>query len=361
MIQAVQLRIYTVCNSKKTKGDDNPAQHVPFWYPESRTYLNSKGEPNMKKILLVLACLMLLLTSLTALAETTYLGISTGGTAGTYYPLGGEIAALWMKHIADLDVSVASSGGSKDNILKMNNSEADLGLVQNDVMYYAYQGDQDFFAGEVIDSFVAIGSLYPELVQVVVAAESDILTIADLKGKNVSVGAVGSGVYFNAVQLLGEAGLTLEDIKPQHLSFDESATSFQNRQLDAFFVTAGLPNPAIMYVASKREVRLIGLEEAQMTALQEKYAFYVPVVVPADSYNGLKEDVTVPAMNAVLICKKELSEDLVYQMTKVLFELKDEMTHAKKEFISAEFAVQGIPVPFHPGAERYFKEIGLLP
>ncbi len=293
--------------------------------------------------------------------EKHALGFSTGGTAGTYYPLGGEIAALWMKHVPNLDVSVASSGGSKDNILKMNAGEAELGLVQNDVMYYAYQGDKDFFAGEVIDSFVAVGSLYPELVQIVVAADSDIKTVADLKGKNVSVGAVNSGVYFNAVQLLGEAGLTLEDIKPQHLSFDESATSFQNRQLDAFFVTAGLPNPAIMDVASKIPVRLIGLPEEQMATLQEKYNFYVPYTVPAGSYAGMTEDVVIPGMNAVLICKKDLPEELVYQMTKVLFENKDEMTHAKKEFISAEYGVKGIPVPFHPGAEKYFKEMNLLP
>ena len=227
-------------------------------------------------------------------------------------------------------------------------------------MYYAYQGDQDFFAGQVIDSFVAIGSLYPELVQIVVAADSDIKTVADLKGKNVSVGAVNSGVYFNAVQLLGEAGLTLEDIKPQHLSFDESATSFQNRQLDAFFITAGLPNPAIMNVASRQEVRLIGLEEDQMKALAEKYSFYVPIEVPAETYKGMKEAVTVPSMNAVLVCKKDLPEELVYQMTKVLFENKDELVNDKKTYISAEYAVSGIPVPFHPGAEKYFKEIGLL-
>lgn len=315
----------------------------------------------MKKVFLLVLSLALLLTGLTAMAATEYLGITTGGTGGTYYPLGGEIAALWMKHIPDLDVSVQSSGGSKDNILKMNNNEAELGTVQNDVMYYAYKGDQDFFAGEVIDSFVAIGSLYPELVQVVVAADSDIKTISDLKGKNVSVGAVGSGVYFNAVQLLAEAGLTLEDIKPQHLSFDESATSFQNRQLDAFFITAGLPNPSIMDVASKQKVRLIGLEEAQMKSLQEKYAFYVPFLVPAGTYDGMDADVTVPSMNAVLIVKKDLADDLVYEMTKVLFENKDELTHAKKEFISAEYAVQGIPVPFHPGAEKYFTEKGLLP
>ncbi len=313
----------------------------------------------MKKLIALLLASILLLAAAPALAWDP-VGITTGGTAGTYYPLGGEIAALWMKHIKDLDVSVQSSGGSKDNIIKINNGEAELGTVQNDVMYYAYQGDKDFFNGEVIDSFVAIGSLYPELVQVVVAADSDIKTIEDLKGKKVSVGAVGSGVYFNAVQLLEMAGLTLDDIQPQYLSFDESSTSFQNRQLDAFFITAGLPNPAIMDVASRQEVRLIGLTDDQMKALQEKYSFYVPIEVEAETYKGMKEPVSVPSMNAVLICNKDLPEELVYEMTKVLFENKDEMTHAKKAFISAEYAVGGIPVPFHPGAEKYFKEIGLL-
>lgn len=266
-----------------------------------------------------------------------------------------------MKHVKDLDISVQTSGGSKDNLLKINNNEAEFGTVQNDVMFYAYQGDQDFFAGQVIDSFLAIGSLYPEVVQVVVAADSDIQTVADLQGKNVSVGALNSGVYFNAVQMLTEAGLSLDDIKPQYLSFDESATSFQNRQLDAFFVTAGLPNPSIMDVASKRDIRLIGLPEDQMKSLAEKYSFYVPFVVPEGTYKGMAADVTVPSLNAVLVVKKDLPEDMVYELTKVLFENTDEMTHAKKEFIKAENAVLGVPVPFHPGAERYFREKGLLP
>lgn len=315
----------------------------------------------MKKLIALALCALMLLSLPAALAETHYWGITTGGTGGTYYPLGGEIAALWMKHVKDLDISVQTSGGSKDNLLKINNNEAEFGTVQNDVMFYAYKGDQDFFAGQVIDSFVAMGSLYPEVVQVVVAADSDIKSVADLKGKNVSVGALNSGVYFNAVQMLTEAGLSLADIKPQHLSFDESATSFQNRQLDAFFITAGLPNPSIMDVASKRDIRLIGLDDDQMKSLSEKYAFYVPFVVPKGTYKGMEEDVTVPSLNAVMVVKKDLPEDIVYELIKVLFENAGEMTHAKKEYIKAEDAVLGVPVPFHPGALRYFQEKGLLP
>lgn len=312
----------------------------------------------MKKTLALLLAIMMLLISVPAFA-TDYLGLATGGTAGTYYALGGDIAALWMAKIPDLDVTAQSTGGSKANIILINDGDAELATVQNDVMAYAYAGNE-FFDNQVIDSFQAIGYLYPELVQIVVAADSDIHTIADLKGKQVSIGAVGSGVFFNAVQILGNAGLGLEDIVPHYLSFDESATSFQNKQIDAFFITAGLPNTAIVEVANKTDVRLIGLDEADMAKLTEQYAYYVPVTVPAGTYNGMAEDVTVPAVGAVLICSKDLSEDLVYSLTKTLYEDTAELSHAKKAEISAESGVKGIPVPFHPGAEKYFKEKGLI-
>lgn len=312
----------------------------------------------MKKTFAILLAIMMLLASVPAFA-TEYLGLATGGTAGTYYALGGDIAALWMAKIPDLDVTAQSTGGSKANIILINDGDAELATVQNDVMAYAYAGNE-FFDNQVIDSFQAIGYLYPELVQIVVAADSDIHTIADLKGKQVSIGAVGSGVFFNAVQILGNAGLGLEDIVPQYLSFDESATSFQNKQIDAFFITAGLPNTAIVEVANKIDVRLIGLDDADMAKLTEQYAYYVPVTVPAGTYNGMAEDVTVPAVGAVLICSKDLSEDLVYSLTSTLYEDTAELSHAKKAEISAESAVKGIPVPFHPGAEKYFKEKGLI-
>lgn len=312
----------------------------------------------MKKSFVVLLAIMMLLISVPAFA-TEYLGLATGGTAGTYYALGGDIAALWMAKIPDLDVTAQSTGGSKANIILINDGDAELATVQNDVMAYAYAGNE-FFDNQVIDSFEAIGYLYPELVQIVVAADSDIHTVADLQGKQVSIGAVGSGVFFNAVQILGNAGLGLEDIVPHYLSFDESATSFQNKQIDAFFVTAGLPNTAIVEVSNKIDVRLIGLDDGDMAKLTGEYAYYVPVTVPAGTYNGMAEDVTVPAVGAVLICSRDLSEDLVYSLTRTLYEDTAELSHAKKAEISAESAVKGIPVPFHPGAEKYFKEKGLI-
>lgn len=314
----------------------------------------------MKKLFTVALALVLLVAFATTASATTYLGLATGGTTGTYYALGGEMAALWMSKVADVDVSAQTTGGSKANIILINDGDAELGTVQNDVMYYAYQGDQDFFEGQVIDSFTAIGSLYPELVQIVVAADSDIQTIADLKGRSVGIGAVGSGVSFNAIQILANAGLTLEDIDEQYLSFDESAVAFQNQQIECFFVTSGLPNTSIVEVDTKRPVRLLGLDEAAMESLMASYSFYVPVTVEAGTYSGMAEEVTVPAVNAVLIAANSVDEEVVYQLTKALYENAEELTNAKKSYITVENAVEGIPTPFHPGAERYFKEIGLL-
>jgi TRAP transporter TAXI family solute receptor len=194
----------------------------------------------------------------------------------------------------------------------------------------------------------------------VVGADSDIKNVADLKGKNISIGGVGSGTAVNAIQVLGGAGLTLDDVSEQYLNFDESSSAFQNKQVDAFFITSGIPNASIIEVANKRPVRLLVLDDTQMKALQEKYPFYVPVTVPKGTYAGMEEDLVIPSTNAVLIVAKTLPDELVYQMTKVLFEKTADLSHAKKAVINAAYAVTGVPVPFHPGAERYYKELGLI-
>ena len=155
----------------------------------------------MKKTCMVSLMALLVVLSMSSALATEFLGLTTGGPTGTYYAVGGDIAALWMNKIPNLDVTANTSGGSKDNILLINRGEAELATVQNDVMYYAANGDATFFDGEVIDTFMSVGALYPELVQIVVAADSGIESIADLKGHNVSVGAVGSGVYFNALDI----------------------------------------------------------------------------------------------------------------------------------------------------------------
>ena len=229
-----------------------------------------------------------------------------------------------------------------------------------------------------METFAAIAAIYPEVVHLVVAKDSGITKVEDLKGKNVGVGAVGSGVYFNAVQILEIAGMTLNDIVPHYLSFAESAESFQNRQVEAFFVVSAFPNASIVDVALKRPVSILTFEGDQLAQLQAKYTYYVTDTIPAGTYEGLEADVVVPAISAVLVASNELDEDLVYSITKTLFEGKDELTNdtwttnAKKAYISVENAVLGVPTStsdaangvtggtFHPGAVKYYKEIGVM-
>lgn len=325
----------------------------------------------MKKLIVVFLSLLMCLCSVLGAYAEDFLVFSTGGTTGTYYAFGGEIASLLSKHVAGLSVTAQSSGGSKANILAITEGEAEIGWSQNDTMSYAYQGTEDF-GGKPVETFSAIAAVYPEVVHLVAAKDSGIKTVADLKGKNVGIGAVSSGVYFNAVQMLSFAGLTLSDITPHYLSFSESADSFQNRNIDAFFIVSGFPNASIVDVALKREISLITFTVEEMKALQAQYSFFVTDTIPAGTYTGVDEDVVVPAISAVLIASNDLSEDIVYNMTKALFENKDELTNAKKAYISAESAVLGIPTSlsdaangvaigtFHPGALKYYKEIGVI-
>ena len=325
----------------------------------------------MKKIASVLLAAVLLTAAVGACAETTFLVFSTGGTTGVYYIFGGEIASLWMNNVADVDVTVESSGGSKDNILALFENDAELAWTQNDVMSYAYNGD-DFFAGTVADNFSAIGAIYPEVIQLVVAKDSGITSVKELAGHNVSVGPVGSGHYFNALQILEMNGMSISDIKPHYLSNSEVIESFQNRQIDAFFLTAAYPHATVVDVSMKREIEIIGFTADEIAALQGKYSFFVTDTIPADTYQGVEGERLVPAISAVLVARNDVPEEVVYQLTKALFEHADELTNAKKSYISAASAILGIPVSkadaengvtigsFHPGALRYYKEIGLI-
>lgn len=327
----------------------------------------------MKKLssFVVILLALALMLSATACAETSYLVFSTGGTTGVYYIFGGEIATLWMNNAKDVDVTVQSSGGSKDNILALYQGDAEIAWTQNDVMSYAYNGD-DFFAGTVADNYSAIGSIYPEVVQLVVAKDSGIKSVRDLAGHNVSVGPVGSGHYFNALQILGINGMTIKDIKPQYLSNSEVIESFQNKQIDAFFLTAAYPHATVVDVSLKRDIEVIGFTQEEIEALQSEYSFYVTDTIPAGTYQGVEEDKYVPAISAVLVVRDDVPENVVYELTKALFEHADELTNAKKSYISVENAVLGIPVKasdaeagitigsFHPGALKYYKEIGVI-
>lgn len=312
----------------------------------------------MKRTISLVLSILLLAALAVPASATEFLYMATGGTSGTYYALGGELANLFAKNGDDLDVTAQSTGASAENIRLIDQGEAELGIVQNDVADYAFNGI-NAFEGEQIQSFATVASLYPEFVQLVAHGDAGIETIADLKGKRVSIGAAGSGVYFNAIDFLTVAGLTVEDIDAQYLSFSESSDAIKNRQIDAAFIVAGIPNAAIQELASTSNVKLVALTPEDVAALQALRQFYAASPIPTGTYPGQEADVSAVAIRAILICKGDLSEDLVYNLTKTLYEKTGDLTHAKKAEIKLEDAKLGVSTPIHPGAARYYAEAGV--
>lgn len=298
-------------------------------------------------------------TKSNANAKKDYI-LATGGTSGTYYPFGGAIANIWNTKISNMNVTAQATGASAENLRLINKGEAEYAIVQNDVMDYAYHGT-DLFAGEKLTNLATIGTMYPEVVQIAVSKASGIKSIADFRGKRISVGDAGSGVEFNAKQILEGYGLTFDDIKKSNLSFKESAEGIQNGTLDGCFITAGVPNSALQELAFTAGLILIPIDQAAADVICDKYGFYTYTTIPGGTYKGTDEDTPALAIKATLAVSSKLDEETVYQMTKALFENLDELSrgHAKGKEVSAASAITGVSVPFHPGAKKYYKEIGL--
>ena len=314
----------------------------------------------MKKLALVGAVLGVLFAVTGCNEKKNYI-LATGGTSGTYYPFGGAIANIWNTKIENMNVTAQATGASAENLRLISNGDAEYAIVQNDVMDYAYKGS-DMFAGQKLQNLASVGTLYPEVVQIAASKSSGIKSVADLRGKRVSIGDAGSGVEFNAKQILEGYGITFDDIKKNNLSFKESAEGIQNGTLDACFITAGVPNSALQELAFTAGLVLIPVTGEEASAICSKYSFYTKTVIPGGTYKGTDEDTEALAIKATLAVSASLDENTVYEMTKALFENLEELgaAHAKGKEVSAEGAVSGISVPFHPGAAKYFKEIGVL-
>ncbi len=318
----------------------------------------------MRRLLLlgVVVCLVLIM-AVPSLAATAQLVMATGGTAGTYYPLGGAMSQIINKVVKDVNVSVQSTGASVANIRMMQNGEVDLALIQTDTADYAWNGTEMFKDDGKLQNFKVMASLYPELIQVVVRAESGIDSIADLKGKKVSVGAPGSGTEANARQILEIYGLTYQDLSQvQYLSFAESAEAFKDRHIDAFFVTAGIPNAGIQDTATMHKIKILDIPDDMYEKLHDKYGFYGQALIPAGCYINQTDLIRTVAVQAVLVVRADLDAGMVYEMTAALFDNLPELatSHAKGKEMSLKGALTGVSTPLHPGAEKYFKEKGIV-
>ena len=285
-----------------------------------------------------------------------FLSMLTGGTSGTYYPLGGEMAKI-VTDETGIQTDAVSSNASADNVIALQEEEAELAFVQTDVISNAIEGINSF-EGNPVDNVLAIGSLYPETIQIVTTTDSGISTVEDLAGKTVSVGAPGSGTYVNAEQILEVHGMTMDDIEAQSLDFSESTGGIQDGNIDAAFITAGTPTGAVEGLSATAEVDIVPVAQEKIDELIEMYPYYAADTIAAGTY-GLEEDVTTVAVLAMLAVTDSLSEDVVYDITKAIYENTGDMAHAKAEFIKKESALDGIGIDLHPGAKKYFDEIGV--
>ena len=313
----------------------------------------------MKKIL-ALALALVMVFALAACGSGTTLTFGTGGDSGTYYAFGGALAG-YVTEKTDTAVTAVTSNGSQANIEDIASGNIQLGFVQSDVMDYAYNGTRLFVddAGEPapVTNFSTVAALYMEQVQIV-TLNPDIKTVADLEGRNVSIGANGSGVYFNALDILGAYDLTEEDITPQYQDFATSVDSLKDGKIDAAFIVSGAPTTAVVDLASGNDVYLVSLDDEHIDKLIASSPYYSKNVIAADVY-GTPEDCTTVAVGAVVIAGNDVSEDAVYDFVSTVFENIGDLGHAKQDELSLEFASSVTNVPYHPGAAKYFAEKGI--
>ena len=311
----------------------------------------------MKRILsIVLALAMILALTACGGAGMT---MGTGGTSGTYYGYGG-VLGQYITNNAGIAVTVVSTDGSKANIQGIAAGNYQLGTVQSDVMSYAWEGTRSFESEGKVDSFRTVAGLYAEAVQLV-TMDPEVKSVADLKGKTVSIGAPGSGVYFNAVDVLTAAGLTEADIKAQYQSFADSADALKDGKIDAAFIVAGAPTPAITELCTTNSAYLVPIDGAVADKLMADCPFYTVYEIPAGTYAGQDAAVKTVTVKATLIVDAAASEADVYNLTAAIFDNIDAITaeHAKGAELSLENATSGMTVPFHAGAAKYFAEKGI--
>ena len=285
-----------------------------------------------------------------------FINIATGGTAGTYYPIGGAIAEVLNKN--GMNASAQSTGASVANINMLKDKQVELAIVQNDITYYAVNGEEMFKEGGKIENLNGIASLYPETCQFVVREDSGIKSINDLKGKRVAVGAAGSGAEANARQILEAYGITYDNVEEQFLSFAEGSYALKDGTVDAAFVTAGYPTASVQDIASQNKIRLLPVGDEQIKKLSEKYPFYTKTTVPAGTYQGFDEEIQTVSVMAILVANEKIDAALGEKLTKALFDNLDKIAaaHSAGKSISKATALEGMDfIKMNEGATKVLK------
>lgn len=293
--------------------------------------------------------------------DTKQLKIVTATTTGAYYPIGGVMAAILSEEMDGYNFTAEASGGSQENTRLIDSGQAHIGFIGADSAYNAYNGLESF-EGKKIE-LAGLAQIYSMPFHVVVLADSGIESIDDLEGKTVAVGAPGSGTSGKAKIIFEEFGLPLDKkIKAEYLNFQEGADALIDGNVDAVIISVGPPSGNIQELATSHEIKLIPFESKKIAKLKEKYPYFNEAVIPGGSYKGIDEDVNVVSVPTDILVDPDLDEELVYQMTKALYETHyDEFvaSHASMKSSTPEIAPY-TTVPLHPGAEKFYKEKGLI-
>jgi TRAP transporter TAXI family solute receptor len=331
--------------------------------------LHFKTEGSLNKIVTrALIGAAMLVSAGAAEAQQQFFRIGTGGTGGTYFPVGGMIANAISEAsgfgVKGLVATAVASNGSLANINAINGGQAEAGLTQADVAYWAFTGTGLFDGRPKIDTIRFIANLYPESVQIVVKKGSNIRSVSDLKGKRVSLDEPGSGTLIDARIVLNAWGVSEKDLKPEYLKMGPAADRMKDGALDAFFTVGGWPTGAISELASTQGgIDLVPVDGPNAEKLLQQFQFFSADTIPAEAYRGSPETKTI-AVGAQLVVSSKLSDQLVYDITKAMWndntrKLLD-AGHAKGKLIRKETALSGAGIPVHPGAERFYREIGLI-
>ena len=284
--------------------------------------------------------------------------LATGGTSGTYYAVGGVLKTVLDSKLTLSTLNVESTGASVANVNMITDGEAQMAILQSDVINYAHEGTNSFDGAPETNALWVAG-IYNETVQIL--AKPGINTVSDLKGKTICVGDVGSGTEINAWQVLSAAGLTKDDVNAVNGSFQDGVDQLKDGKIDAAFTVAGAPTTAIVDYATTNQLNLVSLSEDELAKVLAEYPFLVQDNLPAGTYTGQDAEVCCVAVQAALVADESLSEDVVYEMTKAIYENQADLTagHAKWGLLSLETALENT-APMHPGAEKYYKEVGAL-
>ncbi|TPW26103.1 TAXI family TRAP transporter solute-binding subunit [Pararhizobium mangrovi] len=289
-----------------------------------------------------------------------FINILTGGTSGVYYPLGVQLSKIYSDNMDGVKVQVQSTKASVENMNLLQQGRGELAFALGDTVKAAWEGDKDAGFSQKLGKIRAIGAIYPNYVQIVATKASGIKNFQDLKGHSLSVGAPRSGTELNAKRIFDAMGMSYDDLsKTEYLPFGESVELMKNRQLDATLQSAGLGVASIKDLSSSMPIQVVSVPASVAEKLG---APFISTDIPAGTYDGQDKDVPTLAITNILVTREGVSDDMAYQMTKQLFEHLDSMVaaHSAAKAIDIQKAAQNLPIPLHPGAERYYKEKGVL-